>query len=144
MPMHRVARRHGLLAAVALVILSGCADDTPPIGYVTGMVTRGGKPVPNLTIGFTPTEGRPSWGMTDADGRYELHWDADHDGAEVGTHKVSAAYIPGSPDEEAALAKGKRPPEELAAITKKYGNYQTTPLTIEVKDGSQVIDLALD
>ena len=133
----------GLILTALVIALGGCADDAPPIGYVTGTVTHAGKPVPGLTISFVPTEGRPSWGITDADGRYDLHWDADHDGAEVGTHRVAATFDAASPGEEAERAQGKRPPEERAEIMKKY-SFEATPLTVEVKNGNQVIDLALD
>jgi hypothetical protein len=132
-------------AASVLTAMGGCADDAPPIGQVNGTVTRGGKPVPNATVNFMPEAGRPSWGLTDPAGKYELHWDQGHDGAEVGTHKVSIAFVPGSPDEEAARAKGTaRLPEEQRTIVEKYGNFETTPLTFEVKKGRQVIDIKLD
>ncbi|MBX6313451.1 MAG: hypothetical protein IRY99_11125 [Isosphaeraceae bacterium] len=145
MRMNSVIRPLCWVAALALVAIAGCGDDAPPIGQVSGTVTRGGKPVPNLTVNFMPTEGRPSWGLTDANGRYTLHWDEAHEGAEVGTHKVSVAFVPGSPEEEAARARGTlRLPAEQQAITEKYGNFETTPLTFEVKKGRQVIDIKLD
>ena len=41
-------------------------------------------------------------------------------------------------------APAKQPPAEQKAITEKYGDMEKTPLTKEVKKGSQTIDLALD
>lgn len=129
---------------LALLVLAGCQDSGPAIGRVSGTVTHNGKPVPDLTINFIPDEGRPSWGMTDSSGDYVLHWDEDHDGAEVGTHKVSVAFVPGSQSAESGRAKvPPATPAEQTAITKKYG-IETSPLTFEVKDGSQTIDLKLD
>jgi len=130
--------------AVALTALAGCKSDAPPIGLVSGTVTHNGKPVPNLTVNFMPTEGRPSWGMTDSGGSYSLHWDEDHDGAEVGTHKVSVAFVPGSQREEPGRTKA--PPatrDEQKAIISKYG-FEQSALTMEVKPGRQTIDLKLD
>jgi hypothetical protein len=57
--------------ALSLLASAGCGDpDAPEIARVTGTVTRGGKPVPNLVVNFMPAEGRPSWGITDDRGRY--------------------------------------------------------------------------
>src|SRR5579871_1652202 len=98
MTRFRAAR---VAAALALALLAGCGDDGPKVVKVTGQVTRGGKPVPNLALSFTPAVGRPSWGVTDADGRYNLKYTNTRDGAEVGTHKVTVEFAPTSPQEEA-------------------------------------------
>jgi len=133
-----------VLALAALVTLAGCGSDAPPIGLVSGTVTHNGKPVPNLTVSFMPENGRPSWGMTNSEGYYSLHWDEDHDGAEVGTHKVSVAYIPGSQAEEVGRSKvAPATPEDRKEVLKKYG-IETSPLTQQVKPGKQTIDLKLD
>lgn len=146
-----------LVASLVLFTSSGCGDGTPPIGKVTGTVTREGKPLPGVTVNFLPEAGRPSWGITDESGRYKLSWDADHDGAEVGRHKVTVAFDPGSPMEEAGYevagkskAKAKAKPKSVQRpadwhlIEQKYGNFETTAMSKEVKSGSQVIDLQLD
>src|SRR4051812_22922579 len=118
-PNSRLRPLHAL-TALALTALAGCGTDAPPIGLVSGTVTHGGKPVPNLTVNFMPTNGRPSWGMTDSDGYYKLHWDENNDGAEVGTHKVSVAFVPGSQAEESGRTK-KKPavPVDQKAIMSK-------------------------
>ena len=53
-------------------------------------------------------------------------------------------YPPGYEDAAAKKAPAKQPPAEQKAITEKYGDMEKTPLTKEVKKGSQTIDLALD
>jgi len=133
-----------VLMALALTAFAGCASDAPPIGLVSGVVTHNGKPVPNLTVSFMPANGRPSWGMTDSGGVYSLHWDQDHEGAEVGVHKVCVAFVAGSQAEEPGRTKS--PPatrDEQRAILSKYG-FEQSPLTQEVKLGKQTIDLKLD
>ncbi|SIN80756.1 hypothetical protein SAMN05444166_0990 [Singulisphaera sp. GP187] len=130
-----------LLAGIAL---AGCQDSGPAIAPVSGTVTHHGKAVPNLTINFIPNNGRPSWGMTDSSGYYWLHWDEDHDGAEVGTHQVSVAFVPGSQGAESGRTKTPpATPAEQTAISSKYG-IEKSPLILEVKPGSQTIDLKLD
>ncbi len=138
--------RSGLLLVWFLLLsAAGCGDGAPPIGLVTGKVTYKGKPVSAATVSFLPSNGRPSWGITDADGNYKLHWDEDHDGAEVDNHKITIAFVPGSPGEEAARATGKAViPADQREITAKFGNFETTTLQRDVKKGTQVIDLVLD
>lgn len=134
------------LITLALVPLAatGCGDpDAPEIARVTGQATRGGKPVPSLTVNFMPTDGRPSWGITDAQGRYELEYNADYKGAKVGHHKVYVGFRPTSIDGSASDVEGLSD-EDRRAIMEKYGSEQTTSLEVDVTEDRQVIDLKLD
>jgi hypothetical protein len=139
----RVCR--GLFLALVTLALAGCGQGGPNVVKVTGTVTRAGKPVPKLFLNFYPAEGRPSWGVTDDEGHYELHYERDRDGAVTGTHKVWVQIRPASPKEEAALRNGtlKLHPD-TKSILQKYGNEESTPLEVEVKENNQVIDLKLD
>jgi hypothetical protein len=112
---------------------------------VTGTVTRGGKAVDRLVVNFWPEQGRPSWGLTNADGHYTMKYDKDRDGAVPGRHKVWVQLKPATPKEEADAANGLFAPRpEINAILEKYGNFNSSPLTVEVKEDEQVIDLPLD
>ena len=72
-----------------LLALAGCGKgDYPEMARVTGTVTYKGKPVPNMMVNFMPKSGRPSWGKTDAAGKFEMIYDADYKGAKIGHHKV--------------------------------------------------------
>jgi len=72
-----------------LLTIVGCGrGDYPEMARVTGTVTYKGKPVPNMMVNFMPPDGRPSWGKTDAEGKYDLAYDADYKGAKMGHHKV--------------------------------------------------------
>ncbi|WP_152050664.1 hypothetical protein [Tautonia marina] len=134
---------------IALVItplaMVGCGGDpdAPEIARVTGQVTRGGKPVPNLTVNYMPTEGRPSWGITDAQGQYELEYNADYKGAKVGHHKVYVVFNPTSMDGSVGSVEGLTA-EDRQAIQEKYGSEQTTAMEVDVSEDGQVIDLKLD
>src|SRR5688500_19619998 len=86
--MNRIAY---LVLGSALVCLNGCKGEAPDIVEVSGTVTHNGKPVPNLMIYFSPTNGRPSWGHSNEQGRFTLDYDLDYDGAKVGTHTVYVA-----------------------------------------------------
>jgi len=144
MTRHFVRRRLAPLA-ILLVVTSGCGSNGPQIMTVSGTVTCGGKAVDKLEVNFWPDHGRPSWGLTDAEGRYTLKYDKDRDGAVPGKHKVWVRIKPTSPKEEADLANGlfTRHPQ-INSIIEKYGNQKISPLWAEVKENNQVIDLPLD
>jgi hypothetical protein len=136
--------RAPVLVLVFLALAAaGCGG--PRVVKVSGTVTRGGRPVDKLQVTFQPEHGRPSWGITDKDGHYTLNYERGRDGAVTGTHKVWVRVQPTSAKEEADLARGlvKLHPE-MNRILEKYGNLKTTPLTREVKEDDQVIDLQLD
>lgn len=138
--------RTGLLPVVLLsaFLAAGCAKG-PKIVKVSGTVTRQGRPVPNVALTFTPTEGRPSWGMADAEGKYNLKFTISQDGALVGTHRVSVEFPPASPREENDLATGrKQVSAERREILMKYGDKAKSPLTVEVKDDGKPVDILLD
>jgi hypothetical protein len=135
------ARR--LLALCVLPLLvAGCGSGSKVV-RVSGTVTCGGKPVPKLVVNFEPKHGRPSWGLTDKDGHYTLHYDAQREGAEIGTHTVWVEVKATRPGEEADVGKLKAQPE-MRRILQKYGKFEKTPLTKEVKENDQVINLELD
>lgn len=76
---------------VLLLVCAGCSgDDGPPLARVEGVVTLDGEPLPDALIEFQPTrlEGSPSYGSTDAQGRYEMVYSLDRKGAWIGEHLV--------------------------------------------------------
>ena len=127
---------------VLLMLLSGCGERRPETVPVSGVATYKGKPVPRILLTFTPAMGRPSTGTTDAEGKFELSYEAEHKGAQPGTHTVTVDYLPRDPGEEMEIEEGrkKRPPE-IEAILKKYA---TQKLTVEVKEEPTTLDLKLD
>jgi hypothetical protein len=94
---------------------------------------------------FQPTDGRPSLGFADDEGRFTLQYLRDTPGARVGTHTVFVTFDgAGGPEMELARAEGKQHDrKEERAILAKYGPDQST-LIVEVKSGAQKIDLPLD
>src|SRR5438132_13614211 len=93
-------------AASLLVIgyIVGCGRGGPEIVPIEGTVTTTGEPVPNLRIYFVPTDGRPSWAISDQNGHFVLDYDADHDGAKVGTHTVFVQDAGADVDPTAAMS----------------------------------------
>jgi hypothetical protein len=140
-----LGRHPALLPLILALLAAGCGASGPRVVKISGTVSRGGKPVDKLMVNFYPEHGRPSWGSTDAAGHYVLNYEGRGDGAVTGTHKVWVQIRPASPKEEEDLRAGRlQLHPEIGAILQKYGKYETTPLTVEVKHNGQVLNLDLD
>ena len=144
MKQHLAHRSRGFVSTLLLIAVVGCSNSGgDQVVPVTGTVTRNGKPVPDVLLNFKPAAGRPSWALTDANGRFELTFDAAQKGAVIGHHTVwVTAPISGAegmgPEDQPKVSP------ELPAILKKYGREEISPLKVEVKAGNPVIDFKLD
>ncbi len=73
----------------------------PPLGYVSGTVTLGGKPAAGVRVNFIPLDGsiegakakkehaRDSVGVTDAEGHFDMYYTAEIEGVKVGACRVT-------------------------------------------------------
>lgn len=143
--MHRYRYRE-IIFLLTLSAVVGCGDAPLNTGEVTGVVTLGGKPLPEVSVLFTPegageTSGPPSGAITDESGRYTLIYSQRNagsprsgTGAMVGWHKVTL-------DDFKMKNEMLRPP---GRVPPKYTDPASTPLRMEVQEGSQTIDLPLE
>lgn len=125
-----LCRWYGGICLLALAL--GCGPqvnrDTPETAIVKGVVRFRDAPLPEGIVRFFPddTTGNPASGMIEPDGSFELSTYARHDGAVVGTHKVTVEISPrldgSTPD----------PPIQLP---KPYGDMEQTPLEVTVESG---------
>ncbi len=114
---------------ISAVLLSGCGGDG--VRPVSGLVTYQGQPVAGADVMFTPTEGKPSHGITDEEGRYELTTEKPGDGAWIGTHQVTVQKM-----ERVAGAAADDPYAKMEnVLPAKYA--QGSSLTVTVKDESK-------
>jgi hypothetical protein len=135
-----------------LLASAGCnSTDYGPVAKVTGTVTYKGKPVPNMMVNFMPTAGRPSWGKTDATGRFAMVLDEDTNGVQKGHHKVyftpPASTIDGGRSKASAKALAEAAgltPEEMTEFRKKYGLEETTKLEVDINKDESDLKLNLD
>jgi hypothetical protein len=111
------------LALLVAALVAGCEVQ---YASVSGRVTLDGKPLKGATVGFYPPQGRGSHGVTDDDGRYELHY----------THS-KAGVPPGKCIVRITTADPNRP-ERLPA---KY--HEQSELSEEVKPSNNVFDFDL-
>lgn len=135
------AARSGLVLG-SLLLCIGCSD-APDLVQIQGRVTRGGQPVRGLIVQFYPEDGRPSWGKTDAEGKFTLNYSKHYDGARLGKHKVFVGFD--NTDETPYDEMGRQKlSDDQKEIIKKYGDVATTPLEVELKDEGQVVEIKLD
>jgi hypothetical protein len=76
-------------AALSVAFVAGCSSDGPEIAPVEGTVYLDGQPLEGAYLKFQPPNGRPSVGLTDADGQYEMIYSRQENGALVGEHTVT-------------------------------------------------------
>ena len=81
----------GLISLLITVRLGSWILFSPtplPLGDVRGTVLLNGSPLDNATVEFTPSNGSPSYGITDARGTYALVYLPGKTGALTGNHTV--------------------------------------------------------
>jgi len=148
----RILRIAALVTLPSLMALAGCdKGDYPEMAKVTGTVTFKGKPVSNMMVNFMPSDGRPSWGKTDAEGKFSLVYDADYNGAKIAHHRVyftpPAVTIDGGKSKASRKAIAETvglTPEEMTDFRSKYGAEKTTKLEVDVKKDPEFLELKLD
>ncbi len=120
----------GLMAVAALMTATGCggSGDRPNLGLVSGVVTLDGKPLSGASVSFNQAGFRPSIGMTDNEGRYELVYLRDIKGATLGKHvvKIKLVSLSGEP---------------IKQLPKKYNS--DSQLNYEVKAGENEFNFEL-
>jgi hypothetical protein len=108
---------------------------------VRGKVTYKGKPVPHGSVTFMPTGSGPSaTGEIQSDGTYTLTTYSSGDGAILGSHKVMVVAM----QDMSGRLPEERTPLPPPIVPDRYTNPATTPLTAEVKDEENTIDLNLE
>lgn len=120
------------VVSVALIVFLGCAR-SPATGSVTGTIKLDSQPLTGTTIGFFPRDGsRPSFGLTNDKGEYELRFTPTDKGAVPGEHDVKILKHGFDPDPVTM------PPEPVPT---KYNT--KTELVKNVQAGKNVIDFDL-
>ena len=96
------------ICTTLLLCSFGCSDGSDPIpelAEVTGTVTLDGAPLPGASIMFIPkmvnekNKARSSSGTTDAQGHYELMYNANATGTIFGEHTVRISKTAGNPED---------------------------------------------
>jgi len=120
-------------------LLAGCtptAEDQPDTAKVTGLVVLEGDPVEGAVVTFAPESGRPSTGITDSQGKFELAYNPETMGAKIGKHTVRISTQRYVENADGSTTEMKE------TIPAKYNTAST--LTVEVKAGENDFPFALD
>jgi hypothetical protein len=150
-----------LLLGVLAVALTGCQRG-PEFAPVEGTVTKEGKPLADVIVEFHPDVGtlgpRSRSAPTDQSGHYRLlSYRGSDDGAVVGAHRAcifdsrlihgDIKLPPGVPIPEDIQKEMRERNKEARSSSRRvppsYGHPNETPLRVEVRPGSQVIDLEI-
>jgi hypothetical protein len=131
------------ILACAVCFASGCSGRPKNVSKkVSGTVTVGGQPLPNAVVTFTPADGSPSIGRTDAEGKYNLVWSQQRgraiEGAQIGEHTVTIRTFQfGDP-----TAKPPKPeiPEKVPLKYRQEGGFPKATVTA----GANTIDFQLE
>lgn len=119
--------------------VAGCGGSARVVP-VKGILTYKGSPVPKAHLDFVPESGRPSWGVTDSEGRFELEYDPQTKGAVMGKHKVFAKMGPGWQANPADPPKISR---ELLECFDKYSPVNSK-FEVEITGATPNLTLAWD
>ncbi len=119
------------LTLLIVTQLMGCGDGQPATAPVTGVVNYQGTPVDGASVTFTPANGRPATGQTNANGEFTLTTFKPNDGAIVDDHVVTIAKVESAPPSTGEI--GREPPKTTTAppkslIPKKYADPNTSNL----------------
>jgi hypothetical protein len=133
-----------LLAGSLAFTTVGCGGSSGPPGPeilpvvpAGGKVLHQGKPLANASVSFQHVEGKvAASGKTDAEGNFKLSTYGTDDGAPAGNYKVTVAVSAIQEIEPGVLAPE---PEGgfKSPIPAKYGNPDTSGLTVEVPAGGK-------
>ncbi len=128
---------------MTLLVTTGCQrGDQPRLGTVSGVITFEGKPLPYALVAFHPEQGRVSLSGTDANGRYNLVYVRDIQGAKVGKHSVRITMISREERDDDPHTRSEPDPTWLPRFLPKKYNTETT-LHVEVKPGTNTFDFDL-
>lgn len=133
----RLLACHFVLGMVltSMVGCSGTSDDQPALGLVTGGVSLDGQPVSGAIVDFAPASGRPSTGITDDLGRFELDYSDTEKGAILGQHTVRISTHRYVAQEDGSTT------EIQETIPAKFNTESTLSATVEAGENDLSFDL---
>jgi hypothetical protein len=164
------SRNTYLVALLLISSVAGCGDPGLTLVPLTGTVTLDGQPLPFKSLMLIPTDGTPghgAGGYSDGQGNYKLRAVVpgaikDFPGCPPGKYQVivtepqvplsdadftdPASQVAAETDEPAPaiMLLDVTPKRQVkGAIPSMYTSNRTSPLTIEVVEGSEVVNLEL-
>ena len=133
----------GWVSGIVLLITCGCGKDVE-LGSVSGVVTKGGKPLDQIYVQFMPDpesaeeNASSSTAITDEQGRFSLSYgrSGKRSGAVIGRHLVTLEDLAS----ENHRGEGAPP---APRIPPNYMRPWDSPLECDVKAGQQTVNLQI-
>jgi len=127
-----------MLLLFSLALVASCSKSSDErSAVVSGKVTLGGAAVTAGTVLFMTDGGHAATAELTSDGAYTLRCRPD---------RFKVAVTPPAPIDPLAApasAPPSRPTSSTSPIPKRYHDFGTSGLTIEVKEGNNTFDIAL-
>lgn len=134
---------------LALSLLAGCGAPgiEVKLAPVTGVVTKDGKALPEIKVLLEtsdPALKAPMlFGLTNAEGKYEIQTASGEKGAPVGLYKVYLAETKAPAEFDYSAAKGGGPPQVTSIIPANYLSPKTTELSVDVPAAGTTYDISV-
>ena len=137
-----------VLIGVLVCLNFGCSDSKISTGYVEGVITFQGAPLPGATISFAPKDagGQHALGFSDENGVYKLTTEGGRDegGALPGEYLVTISKVNVKVSPVLSEEKNTQPVSKSeSAIPVKYNNKASSGLTATVNKGKNNIPFNL-
>jgi len=149
---HRLtAKFHSsMLCVLVLFTAIGCGGSSgPPVpagpkGTATGTITHGGAPVTQGTLHLDAGQGYMVTSVIGPDGSFELT-SLHGKSVPVGKYKVAVippvdSNAPVTPEKMAEMRKGAKSKD---GVPEKFTRHSSSGVTVEIKEGAQVLDIEL-
>ncbi len=139
--------RGKMVAAAGLLwSLAGCQADVPT-GFVEGTLHHRGQPIQDVVIVFLPKQNGAgarirSLAQPDAQGRFQLRTEQGAPGAVVGRHTVILEDL--QPYHAPRSNDGTLLTKPVERFPVRYTDPLHSPWTVDVKAGSQTVELTID
>lgn len=133
---HSIFQRAVLaLGLIGLLAAAGCGDKGPKINVVNGSVNVDSKPAAGVMVVFCPVNAPPEiqrmrpFGITQADGKFQLTAAKKGDGAPTGQFKVLFQWPTSANDTGAGVQLG------ADRFQGRFMNLEKTQFTVDIKPG---------
>jgi hypothetical protein len=127
--------RTGTLLAVALTLLAGCGKPTKKIVTVTGTVTYGGHQLKSGILKFQAPNGDLGMASIGPDGRFTM--------TDVVPGDQKVLYIGGPAGSGSSDGSKTAPAEKPVSVPAKFGDFQTSGVTVTVPDAGGEVTVEL-
>lgn len=141
-----LTRYWNFFAVAALgTVLTGCGGADNPATYpVSGIIQYKGKPLSNVGVTFSPSQGRAAVGRTDENGKFTLTTFDPDDGAIEGTHRVTVAEVVNPADDSSTLTAEDYGPPPPPPFPRRYLTAEMSDIEVKVPSDTESGEVTIE